>query len=97
MSDEDEEVYRKCCGDLVTFATGLVGPADAADVVAVFVRDARLRQIHLATNRVTTLSGSMRMTAAACTFDDCLPDAAVYETEAQWSDHEAVNFAAAKP
>ena len=96
MSDEDEEVYRKCCGDLVTFATGLVGPADAADVVAVFVRDARLRQIHLATNRVTALSRSMRLTTS-CTVDDCLPDAAVYETEAQWSDHEAVNFAAAKP
>ncbi len=32
MSDED--LYRKYANDLVTFATGLVGPADAADVVA---------------------------------------------------------------
>jgi RNA polymerase sigma factor (sigma-70 family) len=30
----DEDVYRKCSDDLVRFATGLVGPADAADVVA---------------------------------------------------------------
>jgi RNA polymerase sigma factor (sigma-70 family) len=30
----DEEIYRKYSGDLVTFATGLVGPADATDVVA---------------------------------------------------------------
>jgi RNA polymerase sigma factor (sigma-70 family) len=30
----DEEVYRKYSDDLVKFATGLVGPADAADVVA---------------------------------------------------------------
>jgi hypothetical protein len=63
----------------------------------VFVRDARLRQIDLATNRVTTLSGSMRATATACTASECLPDAAVYETDASWSDHEAVNFGAAKP
>ena len=56
----------------------------------VFVRDARLWRIDLTTNRVTAASGSMRL-AATCTFDDCLPDAAVYETEAHWSDHEAVN------
>jgi RNA polymerase sigma factor (sigma-70 family) len=30
----DDEIYRKYSDDLVTFATGLVGPADAADVVA---------------------------------------------------------------
>ena len=30
----DEEVYRKYSDDLVKFATRLVGPADAADVVA---------------------------------------------------------------
>ena len=30
----DEEIYRKHSDDLVKFATGLVGPADAADVVA---------------------------------------------------------------
>jgi RNA polymerase sigma factor (sigma-70 family) len=34
VPDADEEVYRKHSGDLVAFATGLVGPADAADVVA---------------------------------------------------------------
>ena len=33
MSDDDE-IYRKYSPDLVVFATGLVGPADAADVVA---------------------------------------------------------------
>ena len=30
----DDEIYRKYADDLVTFATGLVGPADAADVVS---------------------------------------------------------------
>jgi RNA polymerase sigma factor (sigma-70 family) len=30
----DDEVYRKYSDDLVRFATGLVGPADAADVVS---------------------------------------------------------------
>lgn len=30
----DEELYRKYSDDLVKFATGLVGPADAGDVVA---------------------------------------------------------------
>ena len=30
----DDEIYRKYCADLVTFATGLVGPVDAADVVS---------------------------------------------------------------
>ncbi len=30
----DEEIYRKHADDLVRFATGLVGPFDAADVVA---------------------------------------------------------------
>jgi RNA polymerase sigma factor (sigma-70 family) len=34
VPDAEEEVYRKYSGELVTFATGLVGPADAADVVA---------------------------------------------------------------
>ena len=29
----DEEIYRKYADDLVRFATGLVGPFDAADVV----------------------------------------------------------------
>jgi RNA polymerase sigma factor (sigma-70 family) len=52
----DEEVYRKYSDDLVKFATGLVGPADAADVVADAVarvlasprwRDARDRRAYL--------------------------------------------------
>jgi RNA polymerase sigma factor (sigma-70 family) len=30
----DDEIYRKYSDDLVRFATGLVGPADAADVVS---------------------------------------------------------------
>ncbi len=30
----DEEIYRKHADDLVRFATGLVGPFDAADVVS---------------------------------------------------------------
>ncbi len=52
----DDEVYRKCSDDLVKFATGLVGPADAADVVAEAVaraltgarwRDVRDRRAYL--------------------------------------------------
>ena len=58
----------------------------------VFIRDARVWQIDLTTNRVTPLSGSMRIAAACTVADDCLPDAAVYETTALWSDHEAVVF-----
>jgi RNA polymerase sigma factor (sigma-70 family) len=34
MAMTDEEVYRKYADELVTFATGLVGPFDAPDVVA---------------------------------------------------------------
>lgn len=33
----DEEVYRDCAADLVRFATGLVGPSDAHDVVSAAV------------------------------------------------------------
>jgi WD40-like Beta Propeller Repeat len=62
----------------------------------VFVRDARLWNIDLATNRVEPVSGSMRLTTS-CGYGDCLPDAAVYETESHWSQHEAVNFTPAKP
>jgi dipeptidyl aminopeptidase/acylaminoacyl peptidase len=172
----DEEVYRKYSGDRVRFATGLVGPADAADVVAdaiaaapdvqtldpawspdgrrivyvraedasfvppvgegidwtekyrtrslwianadgsgareiasagrgiadprfspdgrsiVFVRDARVWALDLATAEVAALSGSLRSTAA-CTFDDCLPDVTPYEGVSVWSDHYTVKFA----
>ncbi|MFP3914782.1 MAG: RNA polymerase sigma factor [Actinomycetota bacterium] len=34
MSPSDAEVYEKYADELVRFATGLVGPTDAADVVA---------------------------------------------------------------
>ena len=57
----------------------------------VFVRDARVWQLDLTTNRLSDLSDSMSINAS-CTFDDCLPDAAVYETTSQWSDRVAVKF-----
>jgi RNA polymerase sigma-70 factor (ECF subfamily) len=34
VEEADAEVYRKHADDLVRFATGLVGPSDAADVVS---------------------------------------------------------------
>jgi RNA polymerase sigma factor (sigma-70 family) len=34
VEEADAEVYRKHADDLIRFATGLVGPADAGDVVA---------------------------------------------------------------
>ena len=34
MEVSDGEVYRKVAGDLIRFATGLVGPNDASDVVS---------------------------------------------------------------
>jgi DNA-directed RNA polymerase specialized sigma24 family protein len=37
----DKEVYRKYADDLVRFATGLVGPTDAPDVVS----EATLRRL----------------------------------------------------
>lgn len=33
MSTRDEEIYRSCAGELTRYATGLVGPFDAPDVV----------------------------------------------------------------
>ena len=58
--DVDREVYRKYSDDLVKFATGLVGPTDAADVVAdaiarVFASD-RWRDVR---NRRAYLFGSV--------------------------------------
>ena len=34
VEEADAEVYRKHADDLIRFATGLVGPSDAADVVS---------------------------------------------------------------
>lgn len=33
MSTTDEEIYRSCAGELTRYATGLVGPFDAPDIV----------------------------------------------------------------
>jgi len=73
---------------------GIADPQFSPDGHAVvFIRDARVWQINLTTDRVTALSGSMRLAGACTTFvDECLPDAAVYETTSLWSDHEAVIF-----
>lgn len=37
MVDDDAEVYRRYAGDLIRFATALVGPHDAEDVLATAV------------------------------------------------------------
>ena len=34
VEEADAEVYRKHADDLVRFATGLVGPSDASDIVS---------------------------------------------------------------
>jgi DNA-directed RNA polymerase specialized sigma24 family protein len=34
VEESDAEVYRKQADDLIRFATGLVGPGDAADIVS---------------------------------------------------------------
>jgi dipeptidyl aminopeptidase/acylaminoacyl peptidase len=72
---------------------GVADPQFAPDGRSiVFVRDARLWQIDLTTERVTSLSGSMRITGACTTVDNCLPDVNVYESTSLWSDHEAIVF-----
>ncbi len=74
---------------------GVADPQFSPDGTSiVYVRDAQLWQLDLATGHETMLSGSLR-TSASCTFDDCLPDAAVYETTSLWSDHFALHFPAA--
>lgn len=42
VEEADAEIYRKHADDLTRFATGLVGPGDAADVVAKAVLDVAL-------------------------------------------------------
>ena len=82
--------------ELVAAGAGVADPQFSPDGRSiVFVRDARLWQLDVASDRVTARSGSMRVTGA-CAAGDCLPDEAVYETQARWSDHEAVYFEAAK-
>ena len=34
VEEADAEVYRKHADDLIRFATGLVGPSDASDIVS---------------------------------------------------------------
>jgi Tol biopolymer transport system component len=73
---------------------GIADPQFAPDGQSiVFVRDARVWQIDLATGHAVGLTGSLGA-AAACTFDDCLPNAAPYEATNLWSNYYAVKFAA---
>jgi Tol biopolymer transport system component len=58
----------------------------------VFIRDARVWKLDLASGDAVALSGSLRR-VTACTLDDCLPDVAPYEGTDVWSDHFAVTFA----
>jgi len=72
---------------------GVADPQFAPDGRSiVFVRDARVWQLDLATGHIEPLTGSLR-TAPTCTFDDCLPDVAPYEGINLWSTHYAVKFA----
>ena len=80
--------------EIAAAGAGIADPQFSPDGKSiVFVRDATLWVIDLATSRVSQLSGSMRV--GSCTFDTCLPDEQPYEITAFWSNVEAVHFAAA--
>lgn len=47
MSEDDEAIYARVCGDLIRYAAVLVGPSEAEDVVsAVMLRLLRRRPLH---------------------------------------------------
>ena len=82
--------------DLASAGRSIADPQFAPDGKSiVFVRDARVWQLDLATGKVEPRSGSLRTTTAVCTSNDCLPDTAPYEALSLWSDHYAVKFASA--
>jgi TolB protein len=81
--------------EVVAAGRGIADPQFSPDGQSiVFVRDARVWDLDLASGNVVPLSGSLRPTTG-CTFEDCLPDVAPYEGTNLWSDHYAVKFAAA--
>jgi Tol biopolymer transport system component len=78
--------------EITAAGSGIADPQFAPDGKSiVFVRDARVWQLDLATGQATALTGSLRPTTA-CTFDDCLPDVAPYEATNLWSNYYTVKF-----